>query len=322
MPRSLPTWVEDIIATGHREDHTAIQLTLGILDEEEEPIVLYFATGFVEVNDPDVQVYQAELRENDPLRLSLQPAQDGCTLKVQNVDTVFGQQLTSASDALDGATAILGLIIIERASGSLTFAANPANNDTLPALNGFNAIVFKAVAGDFPEIQIGADLAATLAELAAQLEQADGSDLDNEPLLGFGYYADGTRLVIVAHEAGTAGNAFTLGTNTANITRSGATLAGGGDAYFDPKVPGDIVAGAVDENQVDLNFIGEIYSAQVVGETWAADFPFQNAPGSTAAPPIILVGDPNDLRDPNDPDGLRLIKGRLPDDPNLGFLTV
>lgn len=204
MARSLPTWVADLIATGHREDHTAIELTLAT-----GPSV-YFATGLIEVNDPEVQLYQAELRESDPLKMDLAQAQDGCTVRIQNVDMVFGQLLTSAGDALDGATAILGLIIVDPATG---------------------------------------------------------------------------------------------------------------DAYFDPKMPCDVIADAVDEKEVPLNLIGEIYAAQVVGETWASDFSFLNAPGSTAAPPII-VADPNDLRDPNDPFGIGPNRGRLPDDPSLGFLHV
>jgi hypothetical protein len=322
MPRTLPTWVKDIIASGHREDHTAIQLTLGILDEEDNPIVLYFATGLIEVNDPEIQLYQADLDESDPLKMDLQTTQDGCTVNVQNVDLIFGQQLTSATDALDGATAILGLIVVARSSGSLTFAANPVDGNTLPALNGFNTIIFKAAAGDFPEIQIGADLATTLATLAAALNEADGADPDNASLLGFEYFAADTRLTIVAIAGGSGGDSFTLGANTANITRSGATLTGGDNAYFDPKIPCDVIAGAVEEKKVPLNLIGEIYAAQVVGETWASDFPFMNAPGSTAAPPVIVTVDPNDIRDPNDPNGTGLIRGRLPDDPIHGFLSI
>jgi hypothetical protein len=190
-----------------REDHTAVIITLGILDEDDEPIVLRLATGERQVGD---DLFLGKLRENDPLKLSLLPAQDGCTLKVDNTDMLFGQQLTSASEALDGATAILGLIIVDK--------------DT-------------------------------------------------------------------------------------------------GDAWFDPKMPGDIIGGQVDEIEVPLNFIGEIYAAQVIGETDASVFPYQSTPAANG----VITGDPDDLRDPNRDPGsgdIFPIRGRLPDDPTLGFLHV
>lgn len=188
-----------------REDHTAVIITLS----DEDETVVRFATAEIEVGD---DVFLGKLAENDPLRLSLQPSQDGCTLKVDNTDKVFGQQLTSASEALDGATALLGLIIKDKVSG---------------------------------------------------------------------------------------------------------------DTWFDPKMPGDIIAGQIDEKEVLQNFIGEIYAGRVVGESIASVFPYQSTPATSGV--AAGGGDPNDLLDPNrgnDGSGLILIRGRLPDDPDRGFLLV
>jgi hypothetical protein len=119
------------------------------------------------------------------------------------------------------------------ATGQLTFGANPANNDTLPALNGFNTIVFKSSAGAFPQIQIGANLAATLVTLAAAL-QTNKVLAGNELLAGFNYTADATHLIVTSSTLGAAGNAYTFGASTANITRSAATLASGVGPTTDP----------------------------------------------------------------------------------------
>jgi hypothetical protein len=194
MARQLTALLQALIDTGHREDHTAIILTLG------DGTVLRFATGNIQVG---TDLYLGELAENDPLKMSLQPAQDGCTLKVQNVDKVFGQTLTSISNALDGATAMLGLAFKDKDSGN---------------------------------------------------------------------------------------------------------------TWFDPKMPGDIIAGEINETEVQLNFVGDIYAAQVVGETIASVFPYQTPPSA------LVISDPNDIRDPNDPFGIGPGHGRLPG--HLGFLPV
>jgi len=208
MPRDLDPNCQAVIDSSgtvdsRREDHTAVIITLA----DEAGTVLRFATGQVQVGE---DLFLGKLRENDPLKLSLLPSQDGCTLRVDNTDKIFGQQLTSAGDALDGATAVLGLIIKDMISG---------------------------------------------------------------------------------------------------------------EAWFDPKMHGDIIAGQIDEKEVQLNFIGDIYAAQVIGVTIASEFPYQSLPPASA---ITVSRDPNDLLDPNRSadGGLPLVKGRIPDDPSLGFLQV
>ena len=193
MARILDPDLQALIDSGHRADHAAVIITLG------DATVLRFATGRQQVG---ADLYLGELGENDPLKMSLQPTQDGCTLKVQNVDKVFGQQIASADTALNGATAMLGLIFVDEDSG---------------------------------------------------------------------------------------------------------------DAWFDPKMPGDIIAGEVSENEVQLNFIGDIYAAQVVGDTIASVFPYQSTPAA------FIAVDPNDIRDPNDPFDIGPRHGRLLGD---GFLQM
>lgn len=112
------------------------------------------------------------------------------------------------------------------ATGSLTFTANPSNNDTLPALNGFSGIVFKSAAGAFPQVQIGVTLNDTLDSLVAALNASAS------PLLNIATYVHPTGedyFSIDTDVPGAAGNAYTIGANTANIARSGATLTGGSE---------------------------------------------------------------------------------------------
>jgi hypothetical protein len=117
----------------------------------------------------------------------------------------------------------------DAATGDFTFGLNPSDDDPMPAINGFSTIVFKDAPGAFPEIQIESDLATTLSTLASQLETNKG-DIGNEALADLTFTSDATHLLITETTPGSAGNSTTLGTNTANITRSAATLEGGSDA--------------------------------------------------------------------------------------------
>lgn len=143
------------------------------------------------------------------------------------------------------------------ASGTLDFAANAADGDTVPAINSVTGIVFKISPGAFPEIQLGLTRAASIANLAGALNLAVGSNPILWANLAFATYeAEATDLLITAVDAGTGGNSISLGASTANITRSGATLTGGVDAIYDPagsstnplktSLSGDIEIGAVE----------------------------------------------------------------------------
>lgn len=76
-----------------------------------------------------------------------------------------------------------------------------------------------------------------------------------------------------------------------------AFVDGGGTVFYDEKLSGDVIAGAIDENEVELNFVADIYAALVVGETVASVFPYM------ATPPTEIVTDPNDLGPGGDPGG-------------------
>jgi hypothetical protein len=176
MSRTLDPDFQALIDTGHFERHTAVVITLG----DDDETVLRFARSETPVG---VDVFLALLGESDPLRMSLQgQATDRQGLKAQNLDGILGQQLTGISNALEGATAVLGVI-----------------------------------------------------------------------------FQDQDHL---------------------------------GPIFYDEKMPGDIVAGAVDRQWAELNFVGDLYGGQIVGVTVGAAFPYQQ----TVAPAQVLL-DPNDLRD-------------------------
>lgn len=187
MPRTLDPALQTLIDSGHCEDHTTLVLTLG------NGTVLRFATAGMLI---DGHTFLAELKDNDAFKMSLAQATDRTNLKAQNVDKVLGQTLLGIADALEGATAMLGIAFI-----------------------------------------------------------------DDE-----------------------------------------------GTIYHDDKMPGDVIAGAIDESEVQLRFVGDIYGAQVVGETVASVFPYESTPSST-----VPDRDPDDIgpwRDPADDGGGR--RGRLP----------
>ena len=172
MSRTLSAEAQALLNTGHIEGRTAVVITLG------NGTVLRLSSAEFTI---DGQLFTADLEETDALKMGLDTtAVDRTTLKIQNVDKLFGQQLTGASDALEGATAMLG------------FAFREANNPNAPW-------------------------------------------------------------------------------------------------FYDEKMPGDIIAGAVDQNRVELKFLADIYGALVVGETVSSVFPYQQE--KAIAPRV----DPNDL---------------------------
>jgi hypothetical protein len=178
-----------LINSGHAEDHTCVVITLG------DATILRFSTAKLSVG---ADAFLGNLGPSDGLKMSLTVAIDRTGLKAQNVDKILGQQITSVSNALEGATAVLG-------------------------------IAFR---------------------------NQDGS----------------------------------------------------GPWYYDEKMPGDLLTGAVDEQWVEFSFVGDIYGAQVVGETVASVFPYQDAT------PIENLVDPNDLPGGGDDGdiGPRPGRGRLP----------
>lgn len=106
------------------------------------------------------------------------------------------------------------------ATGDYTFLANPSDGDNFPTLNGYAPLVFKTVSAAWYELEIKSTLALTLANIIAVFTAQDVfTEVD--------FTSDATKLMLEYATGGIAGNTFTLGTATANITPSGATLTGG-----------------------------------------------------------------------------------------------
>lgn len=120
------------------------------------------------------------------------------------------------------------------ATGKYTVGVNPTANDTI-LFNGVT-YTFKASSGAATEITLGTgasgsdtNLGITIFNLITALNASANTALSGAT------YSDNhtstnknaTEARVTFDTAGTAGNTYTLGTNTANIVRSAATLAGG-----------------------------------------------------------------------------------------------
>ena len=115
-----------------------------------------------------------------------------------------------------------------KAGGSVTFTGQPAANSTLT----FNGSPWTFVAGGATgnETNIGGSLAATLAQLAADL---NGS---SDPEVAKATFAAGPASLSVEYDiAGVTGNAYTIAASSnpaSHATVSGATLAGGRNRHL------------------------------------------------------------------------------------------
>ena len=99
------------------------------------------------------------------------------------------------------------------ASGTISFSANPALNDTL-TLNG-TLITFTGALR-------GATLTATLNALMAALQNSSDSNLVQAT-----YSLAGTVISVTSVTGGTAGNSYTMAKSSTAITLSGSNLSGG-----------------------------------------------------------------------------------------------
>ena len=108
------------------------------------------------------------------------------------------------------------------ATGSITFAANPSNADTI-YLNG-TTIEFLS-SGAVPPYQcaIGVDLPATLSTLLTTLNNSTDGNVNS-----FTYAIDTNQLLLEAASSGILGNTLTIGASAG--TPSGPTLVGGSTA--------------------------------------------------------------------------------------------
>lgn len=122
----------------------------------------------------------------------------------------FGEPETTGEDA---------------ATGTTVFSAQPAVDSTI-TING-TAFTFKASGASGNQINIGADLAATLIAIRAALNASAVSGVAQAT------YTNNTTTLTVTHDtAGAGGNTFTLAAQVAsNGTVSGAKLSGGTSSH-------------------------------------------------------------------------------------------
>lgn len=119
-----------------------------------------------------------------------------------------------------GATSSITGVQAPTAFGSISFSGQPSNNDTV-TIKG-TAITFVTGTPTSNQVQIGASLTATLNSLVSLINASDDANLSVVTA-----YLVGSIVYIVANDAGTGGNAYTLAKSGTNITVSGATLSGG-----------------------------------------------------------------------------------------------
>lgn len=106
------------------------------------------------------------------------------------------------------------------ATGSIAFTVNPTAGQTI-SFSG-STVTFVASGATGLQVNIGANLAATLTSLLAFLTASADTNLVTAT-----YSLSGTTLLIQAVTGGTAGNSKALATTVTGATTSGATLTGG-----------------------------------------------------------------------------------------------
>lgn len=127
-----------------------------------------------------------------------------------------------ASDSMPQGTGDVDNVVINsangvRASGALTFADQPAADDTVTI--GGNVITFKAGGAVGSQVNIGANVGATALALATKINAT--------PALPVTAVAAGSVVTLKAKVGGAAGNAVTTVEGGANTSFANATLTGG-----------------------------------------------------------------------------------------------
>lgn len=197
MANSLDTLPVSTVGTGYKPN-TLYQLT--------------FALGGSETNGANVVL---------PIAHAVSDA-NGSIDNAQVVIDSFGAWFTVAPTATlpapDGPT-----ITALPAQGQMVFSEQPGVGATLTF--GGSVVSFVSGAPSGLQVQIGANLTATMANLETFLSGSADSHIDTNT-----YTMTNATLSIVAKTAGTAGNSFTLGSTVTGVSLSGATLSGGRDA--------------------------------------------------------------------------------------------
>lgn len=157
---------------------------------------------------------------------------------VLNLVTLLPKQMCIVGAIIKSSAAFVTAAV--KASGTLTFAANPTDADTVTI--GAQVYRFKGTMAAINDIKLGGTLAATLASLvktingvgAAGTDYFLGTETPHEKVSA-AIDAGNTIVTITALEGGTSGNAIALASSAANAVASGATLANGA-AEVEPKI--------------------------------------------------------------------------------------
>lgn len=112
-----------------------------------------------------------------------------------------------------------------QATGTYNIGMNPTDGDTI-SFYGTTFTFVNILTPGSPEIEIQVSLSVTVGVAVATL---NNYSLGNVPLATYTQTGSG-EITITYDLSGTGGNSYTLGTNTGNIVRSAATLAGGAAA--------------------------------------------------------------------------------------------
>jgi hypothetical protein len=215
------------------------------------------ATGFVEFPFVSNGVSAAQgLIANDLLgqgRDPAAPSQDVIDVNGQLVGAVDTRNIGHVLKYLFGHSVSRPV----RASGTLTFSAQPGAGSTL-TLNG-TVWTFVASGATGNQTNIGASLAATLTALAANLNASADANVVTAT-----YSATATALT-VRSKTWAGGNAYTLAAQAAtNAVRSGATLAGGGWVHRfrsgGPRARGSLTFSAQPANASTLSIGGTTWT--------------------------------------------------------------
>lgn len=137
------------------------------------------------------------------------------------------------SSGTTGVNSLVSFVSPPRASGNITFAANPAANATM-TLNG-TVVTFVAANPVGNQVLIAATLPLTLAAAATFANASVDAGISQAT-----YTSNATKLFVVSKVTGAGGNAFTLAASVA--VPSGATLVGG--AGTDVATPANLIQGA------------------------------------------------------------------------------
>jgi flagellar hook-associated protein 1 FlgK len=147
---------------------------------------------------------------------------------ITEINSYYGAQpansvnIGSASDIRLGA--VSASIATVKATGSVTFATNPADTESI-IING-TTVTFVSGTPVGNQVKLGGNLSSTLENLNEFLN--DSSDVNISQAT---YEISGNSVLVKNKTGGSSGNAFTLDVSGTNLaTRSAATLTAGADA--------------------------------------------------------------------------------------------